>query len=190
MKKRILLVCALAAGVSSFNAQRWEPASQRTSQIRKEVEVQYSYRFDLQSLRSILKDAVETGKGAQAVIVSLPTAEGKIEKFAVYSDPVMEKSMADRYQLGSYVGVGVDDPGKYVRFSTAPTEMQSMIIKDGKFQFIEPITTDKQVYGVFYKTKTILLNVSYILMNKIALQEVVIAEEFKIIALITIGKHA
>lgn len=153
MKKRILLVCALAAGLSSFNAQRWEPASQRTSEIRKEVEVQYSYRFDLQSLRNILKDAVETGKGAQAVIVSLPTAEGKIEKFAVYSDPVMEKSMADRYQLGSYVGVGVDDPGKYVRFSTAPTEMQSMIIKDGKFQFIEPITADKQVYGVFYKTK-------------------------------------
>lgn len=153
MKKRILLVCALAAGLSSFNAQRWEPASQRTSEIRKEVEVQYAYRFDLQSLRNILKDAVETGKGAQAVIVSLPTAEGKIEKFAVYSDPVMEKSMADRYQLGSYVGVGVDDPGKYVRFSTAPTEMQSMIIKDGKFQFIEPITTDKQVYGVFYKTK-------------------------------------
>lgn len=153
MKKRILLVCALAAGLSSFNAQRWESASQRTSQIRKEVEVQYSYRFDLQSLRNILKDAVETGKGAQAVIVSLPTAEGKIEKFAVYSDPVMEKSMADRYQLGSYIGVGVDDPGKYVRFSTAPTEMQSMIIKDGKFQFIEPITTDKQVYGVFYKTK-------------------------------------
>ncbi|WP_433626001.1 reprolysin-like metallopeptidase [Chryseobacterium cucumeris] len=153
MKKRILLVCALAAGLSSLNAQRWEPASQRTSEIRKEVEVQYAYRFDLQSLRNILKNAVETGKGAQAVIVSLPTAEGKIEKFAVYSDPVMEKSMADRYQLGSYVGVGVDDPGKYVRFSTAPTEMQSMIIKDGKFQFIEPITADKQVYGVFYKTK-------------------------------------
>ncbi|MGG1920588.1 reprolysin-like metallopeptidase [Chryseobacterium sp. NRRL B-14798] len=153
MKKRILLVCALTAGLSSLNAQRWEPASQRTSEIRKEVEVQYAYRFDLQSLRNILKDAVETGKGAQAVIVSLPTAEGKIEKFAVYSDPVMEKSMADRYQLGSYVGVGVDDPGKYVRFSTAPTEMQSMIIKDGKFQFIEPITADKQVYGVFYKTK-------------------------------------
>lgn len=153
MKKKILLVCALAAGLSSFNAQRWEPASQRTSQIRKEVEVQHSYRLDLQSLRNALKNAVETGKGAQAVIVSLPTAEGKIEKFAVYSDPVMEKSMADRYQLGSYMGVGVDDPSKYLRFSTSPTEMQSMIIKDGVFQFIEPITTDKQTYGVFYKTK-------------------------------------
>jgi len=153
MKKRILLVCALAGSLASLNAQRWVPATQKTSEIRKEVEVQYSYKVDLASLRNILKDAVETGKDAKPVIVSLPTAEGKIEKFAVYSNPVMEKSMAERYQLGSYVGVGVDDPSKYVRFSTAPTEMQSMIIKDGKFQFIEPITTDKQTYGVFYKTK-------------------------------------
>ncbi|MCI3938096.1 M12 family metallo-peptidase [Chryseobacterium aahli] len=153
MKKRILLVCALAAGFASVNAQRWVPASQKISEIRKEVEVKYSYKVDLSSLRNILKDAVETGNGAKPVIVSLPTVEGKIEKFAVYSDPVVEKSMAERYHLGSYVGVGVDDPSKYVRFSTAPTEIQSMIIKDGIFQFLEPITTDKQTYGVFYKTK-------------------------------------
>ncbi|MCT2408335.1 M12 family metallo-peptidase [Chryseobacterium antibioticum] len=153
MKRKILLVCALAAGLVSANAQRWEPASQKTSQIRKEVEVQYSYRVDLASLRNLLKDAVETGKDAKPVIISLPTAEGKIEKFAVFSNPVVEKSMADRYELGSYVGVGVDDPSKYLRFSTAPTEIQSMIIKNGVFQFIEPITTDKQTYGVFYKTK-------------------------------------
>lgn len=152
MKKRILLVCALAGSLASVNAQRWVPASQKTSEIRKEVEVQYSYKVDLLSLRNLLKDAVETGKNAKPVIISLPTVEGKIEKFAVYSDPVMEKAIADRYQLGSYVGVGVDDPSKYLRFSTAPTEMQSMIIKDGVFQFIEPITTDKQTYGVFYKT--------------------------------------
>lgn len=152
MKKRILLICALA-GFTSVFAQRWEPVSQKTSQIRKEVEVKYAYKVDLQALRNILKDAVETGNGAKPVIVSLPTVEGKIERFEVYSNPVMEKSLADQYQLGSYVGVGIDDPSKYLRFSTSPTEIQSMIIKDGVFQFIEPITTDKQTYGVFYKTK-------------------------------------
>lgn len=152
MKKRILLICALASGLTSAYAQRWEPASQKTSQIRKEVDVKYAYKVDLASLRNLLKDAVETGSSAKPVIISLPTVDGKIEKFAVYSNPVMEKSMADRYQLGSYVGVGVDDPSKYLRFSTSPTEMQSMIVKDGKFQFIEPITTDKNTYGVFYKT--------------------------------------
>jgi hypothetical protein len=155
MKKKVLLMSALAIGMISVYGQRWEPASQRTSQINKNTEVQYSYRVDLQTLRNLLKDAVETGKDAKPVIISLPTVEGKIEKFAVYSNPVMEKSLVDRYQLGSYVGIGVDDPSKYLRFSTSPTDMQSMIIKDGKFQFIEPITTDKQTYGVFYKTKEV-----------------------------------
>ncbi|WP_419869885.1 reprolysin-like metallopeptidase [Chryseobacterium sp. CT-SW4] len=152
MKKRLLLLISIST-FFTLNAQRWEPVSQKTSQLRKEVEVQYAYRVDLSSLRNLLQDAVETGPGAKPIVVSLPTVEGKIEKFAVYSNPVMEKSMAERYQLGSYVGVGIDDPSKYIRFSTSPTELQSLIIKDGKFQFIEPISTDKQVYGVFYKTK-------------------------------------
>ncbi|MCY1663806.1 hypothetical protein [Chryseobacterium sp. SL1] len=153
MKKRILLVCALAGMATSAYAQRWEPSSQKVSEIRKEVEVKYAYKVDLTSLRDLLKDAVETGNGAKPVIISLPTVEGKVEKFAVYSNPVMEKSMADTYGLGSYVGVGVDDPSKYLRFSTSPTEIQTMIIKDGVFQFIEPITKDKKTYGVFYKSK-------------------------------------
>lgn len=153
MKKRILFVCALASCFTVFNAQRWESVSQKTSQIRQGVEVQHSYRVDLTSLREMLRNAEETGKNAKPVIISLPTVEGKIEKFAVYSNPVIDKSLADKYQLGSYVGVGVDDSSKYLRFSTSPSDMQSMIIKDGIFQFIEPISTDKQTYGVFYKTK-------------------------------------
>ncbi len=152
MKKRVLLICALAGLATSSYAQRWEPSSLKNSQIRENVDVKYSYKLDLASLRNLLQDAVETGNDAKPVIISLPTVDGKIEKFAVYSNPVMEKSLADQYQLGSYVGVGIDDPTKYLRFSTSPTEMQSMIIKDGKFQFIEPISTDKQTYGVFNKT--------------------------------------
>ena len=153
MKKRILFVCALASCFTVFNAQRWESVSQKSLQIREGVEVQQSYRVDLKSLREMLKNAEETGKNARPVIISLPTAEGKIEKFVVYSNPVMDKSLVDKYQLGSYVGIGVDDSSKYLRFSTSPTDMQSMIIKDGVFQFIEPISTDKQTYGVFYKSK-------------------------------------
>ncbi|RLJ32173.1 putative secreted protein (Por secretion system target) [Chryseobacterium sp. 7] len=152
MKKRILLVCALASCFTVFNAQRWESVSQKSSQIREGVVVQQSYRVDLKSLRDLLKNAEETGKNARPVVISLPTAEGKIEKFSVYSNPVMDRSLVEKYQLGSYVGVGIDDPSKYLRFSISPNDMQSMIIKNGIFQFIEPISKDKQTYGVFYKS--------------------------------------
>ena len=153
MKKTVLLAAALVGLSSSVYAQKWQATNQKSSAFRSEVNVEHSYTTDVQAIRTLLKDAQETGVGAKPVIINLPTVEGKIERFAVYSNPVMEKSLADRYQLGSYVGVGVDDPSKYVRFSTSPTEIQSMIIKNGKYQFIEPISADKKVYGVFNKSK-------------------------------------
>ncbi|REC59216.1 hypothetical protein DRF65_27185 [Chryseobacterium pennae] len=91
----------------------------RTERIRNEknAEVKQAYRVDLASLRHLLKDAVEAGKEAKPVIISMLTAEGKIERVEVYSNPVMDKYLAERHQLGSYVGAGINDPSKYIRFS-------------------------------------------------------------------------
>ena len=91
-------------------------------------------------------DKVENTAGK--VTVSLPTADGKIERFAVNSFPVMDEALANQYQLGSYVGVGIDDPSKYVRFSVAPNDFQSMMINDGKYEFIEPATSSKSFYSI------------------------------------------
>ncbi|PIF46164.1 putative secreted protein (Por secretion system target) [Chryseobacterium sp. 52] len=154
MKKKIIFVCALASSFIGLQAQRWEPVSQKVTPVRKEVNVLYAYKVDVNSLRGLLKDAPEAGKGASPVIISLPTADGNIERFSVYSSPVVEKSMADRYELGAYSGVGIDNPHKQIRFSTAPNDFQSMIFDavTGKYEFIEPITKEKDVYGIFLKS--------------------------------------
>lgn len=154
MKKKVTFLFALAIGLTSLQAQRWEPVSERVIPIRKEVNVLQSYRFDLNALRELLKNAPEAGQG-NPVIVSLPTTDGKVERFSVYSSPVVEKSMAERYQLGAYSGVGLDNPTKQVRFSTAPNDFQSMLFdaNTGKYEFIEPINKEKNVYGVFFKSK-------------------------------------
>ncbi|MEN5307459.1 reprolysin-like metallopeptidase [Chryseobacterium cucumeris] len=154
MKKRIIFVCALALSLSGLQAQRWEPVLEKVTPVRKEVKVEYAYKFDLSALRNQLKNAPEAGKGGSAVIVSLPTADGRIERFSVYSSPVVEKSMADRYELGAYSGIGLDNPHKQIRFSTAPNDFQSMTFDTdtGKYEFIEPINKEKDVYGVFFKS--------------------------------------
>jgi len=131
---------------------QWNPRAYSGERIRGSSEIRNYYSLDISLLKSQLAKAQETGKNAKPVTISLPTLEGKIEKFAVYSFPVVVKSLADEYQLGSYIGVGIDDPGKYVRFSLAPDDFQSMIIKDGKYEFIEPADKDKTVYGVHPKT--------------------------------------
>ena len=62
--------------------------------------------------------------------------------------------MADRYELGAYSGIGLDNPHKQIRFSTAPNDFQSMTFDTdtGKYEFIEPINKEKDVYGVFFKS--------------------------------------
>ncbi|MEF9478009.1 hypothetical protein OWR28_10170 [Chryseobacterium sp. 1B4] len=63
----------------------------------------------------------------------------------MYSSPVVEKSMAERYELGAYSGIGLDNLHKRIRFSTAPSDFQSMVFdaNTGKYEFIEPINKEK-----------------------------------------------
>lgn len=111
------------------------------------------YKLDLELLKSQLKNAQEMGPNAIPVVISLPTINGKIEKFNVYSFPVVVKDLEDKYKLSSYVGASVDDPTKYLRFSLAPNDFQSMIINGDYYEFIEPVSTDRTVYAVHPKTK-------------------------------------
>lgn len=154
MKKKIILALALTLSLAGLKAQHWQPVSEKIEPIRKEVKILYAYRLDLNSLRKILKDAPEIGKDAVPVVVSIPTTDGKVERFSVYSSLTMEKSMAERYQLGSYSGIGLDSPNKQIRFSTSPNDFQSMLLDSntGKSEFIEPVTKEKDIYAVFFKS--------------------------------------
>lgn len=138
--------------IFGFSSAQWSPAVMKGKKIMETAKVANYYKLDLNAMRFKLSAAEKTGKGSKPVEIYLPMVNGKIEKFAVYSFPVVDKAIADQYQLGSYVGVGIDDPQKTVRFSVAPNDFQSMVMKGGEFQFIEPQNTDKSVYGVHEKT--------------------------------------
>lgn len=149
MKKLITaLFCSLIGG-SVFG--QWTPTKARGSET--EFSLVQHYKLDLAKIQSQLKNAQESGSNAKPVEISLPTLRGKIERFAIYSFPVLAKELADQYQLGSYVGVGIDDPSKFVRFSVAPNDFQSMIIKDGKYEFIDAQDAGKTIYGVHPKSQ-------------------------------------
>ncbi|MDF2932912.1 MAG: propanediol utilization protein [Chryseobacterium sp.] len=152
MKKFITTLFCSVIGVSAFG--QWTSTTvKRGSQIDP-TQIQSHYKLDLNKIKNQLKDAQETGPNAKSVEILLPTLRGKIERFAVYSFPVMVKDLANQYDLGSYVGVGIDDPSKFLRFSVAPNDFQSMIIKDGKYEFIDAQNADKTIYGVHTKSET------------------------------------
>ncbi|MGE8553568.1 MAG: reprolysin-like metallopeptidase [Chryseobacterium jejuense] len=134
----------------SVSAQ-WNKAEPQQKIIKKSDRSVY-YQLDIDQIRTQLSRAPKIGEGSP-ITMSLPNIEGKIERFTVNSFPVMDEALAKQYQLGSYVGVGIDDPSKYIRFSVAPNDFQSMMIApDGKYEFIEPATADKSYYSIHGKT--------------------------------------
>lgn len=150
--KKTLTILGLAFLSSSAFAQ-WSPAKYNSKEFGTSAKmIRGYYKLDLASIREQLKNAPEMGSGAQPVIIALPTLDGKIERFNVYSLPVVVKSLADRYDLGSYTGAGVDDPSKLVRFSVAPNDFQSMLYHNGAYEFIEPVDKAQGIYGVHPKT--------------------------------------
>lgn len=150
MKKLITALFCGLMGTVAFG--QWTPAQPQRNSGKKITEFRSYYKLDLAQLQQKLKNAQEMGGNSKYVEISLPTLSGKIEKFAVYSFPVVVKELADKYQLGSYVGVGIDDPSKYLRFSVAPNDFQSMIINNGEFEFIDAQDAAKTIYGVHPKT--------------------------------------
>ncbi len=151
MKKLFTVLFCSLLGITVFS--QWTPTDYRRGDKLGSNNIRNYYKLDLDKIKSQLKNAQEMGPNAKPVEILLPTMGGKIERFAVYSFPVMTKEFADQYQLGSYVGASLDDPTKYLRFSVAPNDFQSMIIQDGKYEFIDPVNADKTVYGLHPKTK-------------------------------------
>lgn len=149
MKKIIVILSVCIGSVLSF--AQWTPTTMKGTKS-KESKATSFYLLDLNRIRLKLNTAEPTGKNSKPTIIDLPTLEGTVEKFEVYSLPVVEKSLADRYQLGSYIGVKVGDPTTYVRFSLSPYDLQSIMFKNGQYEFIEPLNQEKTVYGVFPKS--------------------------------------
>lgn len=149
MKRKLLGLSMLLVAIGA-NAQ-WSKSVPQQRIVKKSDNSVY-YKLDIDQIRTQLLRASKIGEGSP-VTISIPNLEGKIERFTVNSFPVMDEALAQQYQLGSYVGVGIDDPSKYIRFSVAPNDFQSMMIApDGKYEFIEPATADKSHYSIHGKT--------------------------------------
>lgn len=152
MTRFFILLLSFCSAITSF--AQWKPVSHQLAKHHHEHSNKNQfYTLDIQQLKSILSHTQEQSRNSAAQVLEIPTLEGKLEKFVIYSFPVMDKNLADRYQLGSYSGVGIDDPHKRIRFSLAPNDFQCMMMGEKGFEFIEPYDKTKNIYVVKPKTK-------------------------------------
>ncbi len=148
--KRLLTFLVFSGMVASTFAQ-WKPAPKQGGRLEYPSQKEEFFTLDINQIRNQLANAQEAGNYAQPVVISVPVKGGKMERFNVYSAPVVVQELADQYQLGSYAGVGIDDPSKTIRFSVAPNDFQSMIMKSGGYEFIEPSDKSQNLYRLYLR---------------------------------------
>ncbi|QFG53993.1 reprolysin-like metallopeptidase [Chryseobacterium sp.] len=150
MKKLFTFMVLL--GLSSGTFAQWKKAPIKGDRVINAQTKEEFYVLDMQQIKSQLVNAQESGNYAKPVVISIPVLGGKTERFNVYSAPVVVKELADQYGLGSYAGVGIDDPSKLIRFSVAGDDFQSSIEANGYYQFITPADKSQSLFKVHSKT--------------------------------------
>lgn len=160
MKRKILLsfasVFAMSVGYAQ-NGRLWTPAKQERVVIsqkaqRESFPTNYSlYNLDFSSLKAELSKAPSRFSNNSDVIISIPNADGKIEKFRIYEAsnfaPELQLQFPD---IRSYIGIGIDDQYAQLRISISPEGIQTMVFRAGKkAEFMEPYSADSKTYALY-----------------------------------------
>ncbi|MBC7867755.1 MAG: peptidase, partial [Gloeobacteraceae cyanobacterium ES-bin-316] len=165
MKKLLLLTMLLAMVTSLSFAQEdkfWSPNTQSRSSITTDKAVarlSYPKEFrlfnvDLNALRQDLFAVVGSRSLQHTTIISLPNAEGNLEKFEVVEASNFEPDLQAQFpEIRAYSGKGITDKYATLKLSISPQGIQTMVFRTEKEnEFIEPYSKDHSVYAV-YKTR-------------------------------------
>lgn len=165
MKFKLLSVMLLLASTITFgqtNGKLWNATSKNNNLAALDARVQlpekHLFTLDLQVIRATLSGAQNRFTSQKATtVLAIPNADGILENYRVYENPIMEQDLALRYpEIKSYVGVGITNPASRVYFSVTPLGFRSMVLcPDKPAEFIEPISADYSTYSVYRKADKI-----------------------------------
>jgi chitodextrinase len=117
------------------------------------------FNLDLQGLKSALANSTNrfASSSSNGIILSIPNADGALEDYRVFENPILETGLAERYpEIKSYIAIGVQNPSSRGYFSVTPLGFRAMILSpDQPAVFIEPVTSDYKTYTVYKKTDKI-----------------------------------
>lgn len=162
MKRKLLFVALIAATSATFAQNRstlWNSTTKKSTMVPLEAKMQLPekklFDLNLSSLRTNLASApARISKSQSNTILSIPNADGILERFRIYENSIMDPALAARYpEIKSYIGIGIEDPTATAYFSVSPLGFKSMVLAPDKAAvFIEPISADLGTYTVYKKS--------------------------------------
>ena len=162
MKFKLLIVTLLMMTQVTFSQNKssvWNATTKNNNMVALDAKMQLPenklFNLNLLSLKTNLNDAPARRANAKNsnIILSIPNADGVLERFSIYENPTMDPALAARFpEIKSYIGIGIDNPTLTAYFSMSPLGFKSMVIgADRSAVFIEPISEDLTTYTVYKK---------------------------------------
>ncbi|RZJ55754.1 MAG: propanediol utilization protein, partial [Flavobacterium sp.] len=160
-KKLLIVVLAVFSITGSFGQSKsfWAPVSADKARTAGEIKSLFDgtsgifFSLDQAALKTALANVSDRESGS-SIIVAIPNLEGKTEHFRVFEYSNFSPELQAQYpDIRAYAGTGIEDPSANLRFSMSPKGVQTMILRaDRATEFIEPYTTNSNVYIAFKST--------------------------------------
>ena len=162
--RKFLLVSLLSVAGTAVMAQNYWSSHAGTAKIvtdksvsRKSFPANYKL-FDL-NLAPLKKDlyAVVGNASKHTIIISIPNAQGQMEKFEMVEASNFDKKLQAQFpEIRSFSGKGITDKAATLKLSISPQGIQTMVFRTAtENEFIEPYSADHKVYAVFKSQRNI-----------------------------------
>ena len=137
----------------------WKPISENAlsnSLFQNKLKPASFKAFELQALlmknileRAPMETAVSAARSTQ--IISIPNAEGVMERYTIVQSPVMDAALSAKYPgIYSFTGKGVDRPNSIIRFSMGMGEFQAMVLSTDRPTFYIDLLDRKNNQYIVY----------------------------------------
>ena len=161
MKKTLLLI-VFSLALTNFSYSQTERAwsNYKGQDVKVAISAQresFPQEFELMQLDlTVLRQALLTAsdrfaENRTSAVISLPNAEGKLERFRVYEASNFARDLQAQFpEIRSYVGQGIDDKYARLRLSINPRGINTMVSRaDKPSEYMEPYSTDGKVHVVY-----------------------------------------
>jgi hypothetical protein len=151
-----LILFLFSAFCSFGQSEKWVLVSEKENnfskkelKLRKNIPVKSKvYSLNYNAFEKNVKNILSKGRN----VIQFPTAKG-VEAFSIKEAPSMATELSEKFpMIKSFVGKGIDDPSKTVRFSFGTDGLHIIVFSAGdKTFYVDPYTNDNNMYIAYSK---------------------------------------
>lgn len=110
------------------------------------------FQLNLDGIKQALLSAPDRKElDKRGVIIALPNADGKLERFEMFEASNFDAELQAQYpNIRAYAGLGIDDKTAQVRLSFGVNSLQTMTFRaDKATEFMEPYNNDATIFAIY-----------------------------------------